>query len=396
MIAKIFPKSSGTFRNRIRYIFGCTKHDHAISEIRTISLNCLSEDPLPSLQGGCEKDVLAMVAEFDQVEAMRRMSVDSDRPIKPVFHAMLSLRPGEHLADEQWAIAVQSYMQDLGFTEDNKYVAVLHRDTDHEHVHIVANRIRLDEDFRLVSDSNERSTSMDSASDLEDMFGLSKAPRPTETWGTAYTHAEVKAAIRENDIPHKARMIAKIAGAIEATRSEDGDMFTLVRHLRKQQVYIHLTKNEEGQPKGIAYEFQGKVISGRKLKRSRLTFQRLITQEGINYDPEAIHELEIEIAKRDQDDKNEIEKRFIYVRFFSKTRRFDVKFEPKSKSEREIEAIVEIIQRFLSALFGIPFESKKEKERREAEYIEYIPTLQLSRAMFGVGERRHEVSELTM
>lgn len=281
MIAKIFPKSSGTFRNRIRYIFGCTKHDHAISEIRTISLNCLSEDPLPSLQGGCEKDVLAMVAEFDQVEAMRRMSVDSDRPIKPVFHAMLSLRPGEHLADEQWAIAVQSYMQDLGFTEDNKYVAVLHRDTDHEHVHIVANRIRLDEDFRLVSDSNERSTSMDSASDLEDMFGLSKAPRPTETWGTAYTHAEVKAAIRENDIPHKARMIAKIAGAIEATRSEDGDMFTLVRHLRKQQVYIHLTKNEEGQPKGIAYEFQGKVISGRKLKRSRLTFQRLITQEGI-------------------------------------------------------------------------------------------------------------------
>lgn len=396
MIAKIFPKSSGSFKKRIRYIFGCTKHDHTISEIRTISLNCLASDPLPSLQGGSEEDVLAMIGEFDQVEAMRRMSVDSDRPIKPVFHAMLSLRPGEHLTAEQWAQAVQAYMQDLGFTDDNKYVAVMHRDTDHEHVHIVANRIHLDEDFRLVSDSNERSISLDSASDLEDMFGLSKAPRPTETWGTTFSHAEVKAATHENDIPHKARMIAKIAGSIEATQAEGGDMFTLVRHLRHQQVYIHLTKDEAGQPKGIAYEFNGKVISGRKLKRSRLTFQKLTQQEGISYDPETISELEIEIARRDQDDQNGIEERFVYVRFFSKTKRFDVKFEPKSKSEREIDALVEAIQRFLSALFGIPFESKKEKERREAKYIEYNPTMILSRAMFGMAERRHEESELTM
>ncbi|MEW9857822.1 relaxase/mobilization nuclease domain-containing protein [Pseudomonas putida] len=396
MIAKIFPKSAGSFKNRIRYIFGCTKHDHAISEIRTISLNCLASDPLPGLQGGSEKAVLSMVAEFDQVEAMRRMSVDSDRPIKPVFHAMLSLRPGEHLTTEQWAQAVQTYMHDLGFGEDNKYVAVMHRDTDHEHVHIVANRIHLDEDFRLVSDSNERSISLDSASDLEDMFCLSKALRPTETWGTAYTHAEVKAATRENDIPYKAKLIAKIAGCIEQTQAEGGDMFTLVRHLRRQQVYIHLTKDETGQPKGIAYELNGKVISGRKLKRSRLTFQRLISQEGISYDPETIRELEIEIARRDQDDQNGVEKRFVYVRFFSKTRRFDVKFEPKSKSEREIDALVEAIQRFLSAIFGIPFESKKEKERREAKYIEYIPTIQLTRATFGMGERRRQESDLTI
>ncbi len=392
MIAKIFPKSSGSFKNRIRYIFGCTKHDHAISEIRTIALNCLGADPLPGLQGGSEKDVLAMVEEFDQVESMRRMSIDSDRPIKPVFHAMLSLRPGEHLTDEQWANAVQTYMSDLGFSEDNKYVAVMHRDTDHEHVHIVANRIHLDEDFRLVSDSNERSTSMDSASDLEDMFGLSKAPRPTETWGTAYTHSEVKAAIRDNDIPHKAKMIAKIAGAIEQTHAEGGDMFTLVRHLRRQQVYIHLTKDETGQPKGIAYEFNGKVISGRKLKRSRLTFQRLITQERINYDPETIHELEVEIARRDQDDQIGIEERFIYVRFFSKTRRFNIKFEPKSKSEREIDAMIEAIQRFLSALFGIPFESKKEKERREARYVEYHPDIALTRDRF-IAAKTHEHDE---
>jgi hypothetical protein len=63
-----------------------------------------------------------MVAEFDQAEAMRRMSVDSDRPIKPVFHAMQSLPAGAHLDEKQWAYAVETYMCGLGFMETNKYV----------------------------------------------------------------------------------------------------------------------------------------------------------------------------------------------------------------------------------------------------------------------------------
>lgn len=393
MIGKIFPKSSGSFKTRIRYILGCSKHDHSISEITTISMNCLSVDPLPGLQLGCEDGVMAMIAEFDQVEAMRRMSIDSEKVIKPVFHAMLSLPPGEHLSVDQWAFAVEKYMRDLGFKDTNKYVSVMHRDTDHEHVHIVANRIHLSEAFRLVSDSNERAISMDSSSEIEDLFDLSMAPRPEETWSIGFSHAEVEAATRGGETPFKARMIAKIAGAIEATHAEGGDMFALVRHLRRQQVYIHLTKYDDGQPKGIAYEFNGRVISGRKLKRSRLTFLKLTTQEGIRYEPETLSELEIEIARRDHYDQNRSAESYLYFRFDSKARSFDVKFKPKSRSQREIEALVEAIQRFLSALLGVSFESRKEKEHREKRYVEYVPTLGLSSAMFGIDDRRIESAE---
>lgn len=396
MIGKIFPKSSGSFKTRIRYILGCSKHDHSISEITTISMNCLSVDPLPGLQLGCEDGVMAMIAEFDQVEAMRRMSIDSEKVIKPVFHAMLSLPPGEHLSVDQWAFTVEKYMRDLGFKDTNRYVSVMHRDTDHEHVHIVANRIHLSEAFRLVSDSNERAISMDSSSEIEDLFDLSKAPRPEETWSIGFSHAEVEAATRGGEIPFKARMIAKIAGAIEATHAEGGDMFALVRHLRRQQVYIHLTKYDDGQPKGIAYEFNGRVISGRKLKRSRLTFLKLTTQEGIRYEPKTLSELEIEIARRDHYDQNRSAESYLYFRFNSKARSFDVKFKPKSRSQREIEALVEAIQRFLSALLGVSFESRKEKEHREKRYVEYVPTLGLSSAMFGIDDRRIESAEPTI
>lgn len=372
MIGKIFPKSAGSFKNRIRYIFGCTKHDHEITGIRTIDSNCTSSDPLPGILAGDETDVLEMIREFDSVEAMRRMSIDSDKPIKPVFHAMLSLRPGESLTASQWRSAVQKYMRDLGFDESNQFVAVMHQDKDHEHVHIVANRIRLDETFSMVKDSNERSVSLNSVSEIEDRFGLRKAPRPKETWGVALTHAEVKASIRDGELPHKHRMIAKIASAIEATNAQGGDMFTFVRALRKQKVYIHLTLNEDGQPKGISYEFDGKHISGRQLKRSRLTWHKLITQEGISYDPETICELQEEIARRDQDEYQRAERlRFFYLVYETRAKK-PVHIKVKSNNWR-LDRDIKIILEALDALFGFGLTYKGRRNRPSRLCVEYVP-----------------------
>lgn len=386
MIAKIFSKSSGSFRNRIRYIYGSTKHDHEITGIVTVGMNCLTADPLSS-PNQTENAINELVVEFDLITALRRMSIDSDRKIKPVFHAMLSLRPGESLTVPQWGQAVHEYMADLGFNSDNKYVAVMHQDKEHQHVHIVANRIHLQHGCPLVSDKNERYRSMDSAARLEDIFSLSKAPRPTDTWGITYSHREVIAADRDGTVPFKVKLIAKIAGAIEKTVSEQGDMFTFVRYLRQQNVYIHLSMRADGQPSGIAYEFDGVIVSGRKLKRSRLTFQRLITQECIIYDPTTILDLEIEAAKRNIGHHFNLGPQYLYIRFTSKLQSFDIKFQPQSRSEREIEAVIEAILMLLSMLFGLRFESKIEKKRREARYIEYIPALGLNMEMFDMDGR---------
>ena len=370
MIGKIFPKSSGSFKKRIRYIFGCTKHDHQINQILTIDYNCISSDPLPALLAGSEDAILEMVREFDQVEILRRMSIDSDRPIKPVFHAMMSLRPGESLTPAQWLTAVRKYMADLGFTETCKYVAVMHRDKDHEHVHIVANRIALDEDFRMVKDSDERAASMESVSEIEDMFGLKKAPRPSATWGIALTHAEVKASNRDGELPHKHRLIAKIAGAIEHTKAIHGDMFDLVVALRKQRVYIHLTLSEQGQPKGISYEYDGKHISGRQLKRSRLTWQKLITQEGISYDSETLSELQVEIAQRDQDEHQRSERlRYFYLRFQAGARRIPIKVKSANwRLDRDTRLILEALE----TLLGIDL-TFKGIGKPSKYYIEFTP-----------------------
>lgn len=350
MIGKITDKGIGSFRNRIEYIFGLRKHEHALTTIRTIGRNCFSPDPLRHGHDKDKIDVEGMIAEFDSVEKLRNNAIDSDRVIKPVWHAILALPPGEHLDDQQWREAIEMYLSDLGFSDLNKWVAVLHGDTDHEHVHIVANRIRLDEEFSMVKDSNERSRSCDSSSRIEDNFGLSKAPAPSETWGTAISRNALEAAEREGTVPLKHRMIAKIAGAVEACQAQGGDMFLLVQLLRRQRVYVHFTKSQDGQPKGIAYEYNGTIISGRKLKRSRLTFQKLIQQEGISYDPETFPSLEIEAARRDAEREERV--RIYYLVIRARNRR-SIRLSFQAKKQQELEATIKLIIALLLSLLGI-------------------------------------------
>ncbi len=67
----------------------------------------------------------------------------------------------------------QACAKDMGF-ENNQYVAILHRDTNHQHIHIVANRIGYDK--RTVSDSNSYKKIADYCRKMELRYGLKRVP----------------------------------------------------------------------------------------------------------------------------------------------------------------------------------------------------------------------------
>ncbi len=70
---------------------------------------------------------------------------------KPVFHIALSLAPEDQLRKDKLMEMCEHCAKEMGF-ENNQYIAVYHRDTNHQHLHIIANRIGFDK--RTVSDSN--------------------------------------------------------------------------------------------------------------------------------------------------------------------------------------------------------------------------------------------------
>lgn len=74
---------------------------------------------------------------------MRACAGRRPRVAKPVYHFGLSLPASDHLDPEQWNQAVDRVLVRLGLG-DHQALVVAHGDTDHEHVHVVVNRVAED------------------------------------------------------------------------------------------------------------------------------------------------------------------------------------------------------------------------------------------------------------
>ena len=101
---------------------GALEYDITKEGGRIISSNMAGEKPRE------------LAAEFGEIRKLR------PNLGKAVMHVSLSAAPGEKLTDEQWQAIGQRYLRGMGFT-DNQFVMTRHTDTEHEHIHILANRI---------------------------------------------------------------------------------------------------------------------------------------------------------------------------------------------------------------------------------------------------------------
>lgn len=304
MIGKKLKSSRGSSLNRVRYVYGSKKHDHDIQNIVTISTNCIAYKPEVGIKNNNQDDLGYMVLDMDVATKLKLGTEGKKKkPVRPIFHAVLSLDKGERLTNDQWEVAVKHYLKKMGFKKTNKYVAVLHEDTGNQHVHIVANRISHEPGFPMVNDKKDYERNMEAIWEIEEMFGLKKAARPEDTWNVAVGQRAVMGAAKVGEMPYKNRLAAKVGGCVERTRERNGDMLMFVRALRRQGVYVHLRYDAEGAPKGISYEFGDRVTAGSELKRARCTWQKLTGQEGIRYEPSMLPMLKAEISKRNPESK---------------------------------------------------------------------------------------------
>ncbi|MGS0737595.1 relaxase/mobilization nuclease domain-containing protein [Pseudomonas sp. GG8] len=290
MITRKF-KNDSTCSNRVKYVFG-KNHEHKCDAVAFVGGNVYSDN------------VEGLEREIEIPTFMRRSALDKS-PGRCGAHYMISLQTGEKLTVEEWRDVLDTTMAALGYTKDHKYFGVLHEDTDKQHMHIVANRTSMD-DHLLISESKDYETLMDTARALEVKYKkkIGATPNPEETWGVNQLERDIKKYGRElkagknPDLKFRDILLARVATAIEEihkTAKQKGTkesptkptMIQLVLALKKKGVDVEFTmKKDTDEIVGISYILDGKKISGRDLKRSRLTFQKLTEQEGISYEPE--------------------------------------------------------------------------------------------------------------
>ena len=93
----------------------------------------------------------------------------------PVLHITLSLAPGENLPKNKLMEMCEDCAKDMGF-EKNQFIAIHHKDTNHQHLHIVANRVGFDR--KTVSDRNNYQKIAQYCRKMEQKFALKEVLSP--------------------------------------------------------------------------------------------------------------------------------------------------------------------------------------------------------------------------
>jgi hypothetical protein len=121
----------------------------------------------------CFGDRLQLTREFIEVSKL------NPKVSKPVFHISVSFAHGDagKLNAQDKADIAKKLAKDFGF-HDNQYVVIAHRDTGHEHLHVVANRIGYDGKTASDSNSYKRMVTYCRAMELE--YGLTKVLSPNK------------------------------------------------------------------------------------------------------------------------------------------------------------------------------------------------------------------------
>jgi len=88
---------------------------------------------------------------YELAKDFKEVAKLSKRVEKPVFHFSLRLAPGEVLSKDKLMEIGQECAKEFGVA-DNQYICVLHKDTNEQHIHIVANRVGFN--GKVASDSN--------------------------------------------------------------------------------------------------------------------------------------------------------------------------------------------------------------------------------------------------
>ncbi|MCP4912933.1 MAG: relaxase/mobilization nuclease domain-containing protein [Oligoflexia bacterium] len=195
---------------------------------------------------------------------------------KCVWHGSLSLPHGETLSNEKWGKLGTQYANNMGFN-GSQFVIVRHYDTQHEHIHILASRVRLD--GSVVSDSNDYKRSEKIVRKLEKNFGLTPTISSFEIGRKALTKGELQKTIREQNLSTKVLLQHHIDIATRDCPSTK----VFVDRLEEKNIWVIPNMAKNGTITGISFSLDGEIMKGSDLGRN-YSWNNLIKSGGITYD----------------------------------------------------------------------------------------------------------------
>ena len=202
----------------------------------------------------------------------------------------------EHLEDEQYVALAHRWLKGMEFLGEglscSQYLIARHHDTMHEHIHIIASRIRMD--GSVVSDSWDYRRSEVIVRQLEKEFGLEATPCSNSRVAQKVEASGIETTVSDRSAPtrkqkhhsDKPTVKQRLADLIDEACSDSPTVTQLIGRLQHQGVIVHPQFSTLGLfKKAIAFELDGVKVAGNKIG-SAYSFPGLVSKRGVSYDPD--------------------------------------------------------------------------------------------------------------
>jgi hypothetical protein len=233
----------------------------------------------------------------------RQLNSDADRV---VYHVSLSAAKDDKLDDDKWNEIGDRYMKEMGF-DANQFVIFRHHNTDDDHIHIAASRIRMDTGL-LVHDSWDYVRSEKVLRQIEQDYDLVQVQGSREKLNRTPSTGQIRRIRREQEEfelgkleqPPGRTIKEELQQTIDRASVDNPQMPTLIMRLQQASVSVRTGFTRNGKSKGISYEKDGQAFSGTQLGAA-YTFPGLQKHLGVDYqterDDEPINELLLKPVK---------------------------------------------------------------------------------------------------
>lgn len=219
-------KTGRSFKNRVEYIL---KDDHNF-----ICSNMASD----------YNNVSDLTDEFKTVSSFRQDIK------KPVFHAFLSLPKNEKLTDEKWQEIAKDYLKEMNIDiEKHQYICVRHKDTDQDHIHIVANRVGLDGSVWHGQHSAFNTIAACERLEVKHGLTITQSLKGQKSEVSAPTKNEIEQALRTGEKP--ARLV--LQNALQAALVGKPDLSTFVERLQAVGIEPAFNVASTGNVAGVSF-----------------------------------------------------------------------------------------------------------------------------------------------
>ncbi|WP_404685467.1 relaxase/mobilization nuclease domain-containing protein [Raoultella terrigena] len=269
-------KSGKSFKNRVKYIL---KDDH---------------DFICSNMSADKNNVSDLTDEFKAVSSFRP---DIN---KSTFHAFLSLPKDEKLTDEQWQEIAKDYLKEMNIDIDkHQYICVRHKDTDKDHIHIVANRVGLDGSVWHGQHSAFNTIAACERLEVKHGLTITQGLKGQKSDVSAPTKNEIEQALRTGEKP--ARIV--LQNALQAAMTGKPDLETFVERLQAVGIEPRFNVASTGNVAGVSFSINDIAFKGSSLGKK---FSWNTIKKKVKYDKNRDDELVRSFSARKDDEPNSI------------------------------------------------------------------------------------------